>query len=160
CQLISLRQRPSKLSLTFRINRLDGRRSSNELGVNGSSSHEKLKTKILFAILATLVLVTASYSQSLDRAKLDRFLNRLAEKNKAMDSLTIAKDGKVLYSRAFGFSQITQSNGPLTAANRFRIGSITKMFTATIILKLAEEGKLKLSDTLDKFFPQIPNAQK
>jgi CubicO group peptidase (beta-lactamase class C family) len=34
------------------------------------------------------------------------------------------------------------------------------MFTATMILQLVEEGKLKLTDTLDKFFPQIPNAKK
>ena len=35
-----------------------------------------------------------------------------------------------------------------------------KMFTAAMILQLVEEGKLELTDTLDKFFPQIPNAQK
>jgi len=85
--------------------------------------------------------------------------DRLAEKNKARGSLTIAKDGKVLYTRAIGYSQINPKK-PLTAASRFRIGSITKMFTATMILQLVEEGKLKLTDTLDKFFPQIPNAQK
>jgi len=121
----------------------------------------KTKTKILFAALSTLVLVTTSFTQTLDRAKLDQFLDRLAEKNKAMGSLTIAKDGKDLYTRAFGFSQINGAEKrPMTAANRFRIGSITKMFTATLVLQLVEEGKLKLSDTLDKFFPQIPNAQK
>ncbi|MEK6325397.1 MAG: serine hydrolase domain-containing protein, partial [Acidobacteriota bacterium] len=65
------------------------------------------------------------------------------------------------YTRAIGYSQINGTEKkPLTAANRFRIGSITKMFTAVMILQLVEEGKLKLTDTLDKFFPQIPNAQK
>jgi CubicO group peptidase (beta-lactamase class C family) len=48
----------------------------------------------------------------------------------------------------------------LTAANKYRIGSITKMFTAAMIYQLFEEGKLKPTDTLDKFFPQIPNAKK
>jgi CubicO group peptidase (beta-lactamase class C family) len=48
----------------------------------------------------------------------------------------------------------------LTAASRFRIGSITKMFTASMILQLVEEGKLELSDSLARFFPQIPNAGK
>lgn len=48
----------------------------------------------------------------------------------------------------------------LNAASRFRIGSITKMFTAALVLKLVEEKKLKLTDTLDKFFPQIANSQK
>ena len=118
-----------------------------------------MKTKILFASLLTVALGTAGNAQTLDKAKLDQFFDRLAEKNKAMGSLTIAKDGKVLYTRAIGYSQINPKK-PLTAANRFRIGSITKMFTSVMSLQLVEEGKLKLTDTLDKFFPQIPNAQK
>jgi CubicO group peptidase (beta-lactamase class C family) len=48
----------------------------------------------------------------------------------------------------------------LTVSNRFRIGSITKMFTATMILQFVDEGKLKLTDPLDKFLPQVPNANK
>lgn len=120
-----------------------------------------MKIKILFASLLTLALFTAGYAQTLDKAKLDQFFDRLAEKNKAMGSLTITKDGKVIYTRAIGYSQINGTEKkPLTAANRFRIASITKMFTAAMILQLVEEGKLKLTDTLDKFVPQIPNAKK
>jgi D-alanyl-D-alanine carboxypeptidase len=120
-----------------------------------------MKIKILFAGLLTLALFTAGYAQTLDKAKLEEFFDRLAEKNKAMGSLTIAKDGKVLYTRAIGYSQINGAEKkPLTAANRFRIGSITKMFTASMILQLIEEGKLKPTDTLDKFLPQVPNAKK
>jgi CubicO group peptidase (beta-lactamase class C family) len=120
-----------------------------------------MKIKILFATLLTLALFTAGYAQTLGKAKLDQFFDRLAEKNKAMGSLTIAKDGNVLYTRAIGYSQINGTEKkPLTAANRYRIGSITKMFTAAMIFQLVEEGKLKLTDTLDKFFPQVPNAQK
>src|SRR5882724_9103755 len=120
-----------------------------------------MKTKNLFATLLTLALFTAGHAQMPDKAKLDQFFDRLAEKNKAMGSLTIAKDGNVLYSRAIGYGQVNGTEKkPLTAASRFRIGSITKMFTAAMIFQLAEERKLKLTDTLDKFFPQIPNAQK
>src|SRR5262249_43917010 len=120
-----------------------------------------MKTKNLFATLLTLALFTAGYSQTPDKAKLDRFFDRLAQKNKAMGSLVIAKDGKVIYSRAIGYSQINGTDKkPLTAANRFRIASITKTYTAVMILQLVEEGKLKLTDTLDKFFPQVPNAKK
>src|SRR4029434_9408183 len=120
-----------------------------------------MKKKIPFATILTLALGAAGYAQTLDKAKLDQFFDRLAEKNKAMGSLVIVKDGKVLYTRAIGYSQINGTEKkPLTAANRFRIASITKMFTATMILQLVEEGKLKLTDTLDKFFPQVPNAQK
>ncbi|MCI0366618.1 MAG: beta-lactamase family protein, partial [Phycisphaerales bacterium] len=109
----------------------------------------------------TLALFTAGHAETLDKAKLDQFFDRLAEKNKAMGSLAIAKDGNVLYTRVIGYSQINGTEKkPLSAASRFRIGSITKMFTAVMILQLVEEGKLKLTDTLDKFVPQIPNAGK
>jgi CubicO group peptidase (beta-lactamase class C family) len=120
-----------------------------------------MKTKTLFATLLTLAFFAAGNAQTLDKAKLDQFFDRLAEKNKAMGSLIIAKDGNVLYTRAIGHSQINGTEKkPLTGANRFRIASITKTFTAVMILQLVEEGKLKLTDTLDKFFPQVPNAQK
>src|SRR5262245_18263274 len=120
-----------------------------------------MKIKILFATVLTLALGAAGYAQALDKAKLDQFFDRLAEKNKAMGSLIIAKDGKVVYTRAFGYAQVdATTKKPVTAASRFRIASITKTYTAVMILQLVEEGKLKLTDTLDKFFPQVPNAQK
>jgi D-alanyl-D-alanine carboxypeptidase len=118
-----------------------------------------MKTKILFATLLTLALFTDGHAQTLDKAKLDQFLDRLAEKNKGMGSLTLAKDGNVLYSRSFGYSQINgNEKKPLTAETKYRIGSITKTFTAVMIFQLVEEKRLRLTDTLDRFFPQIPNA--
>jgi CubicO group peptidase (beta-lactamase class C family) len=112
-------------------------------------------------MLLTFASFTAAHAQTLDKAKLDQFFDRLAEKNKAMGSLVIAKDGDVLYTRSIGYGQINAAERkPLTAASRFRIASITKMYTAVMILQLVEEGKLKLTDTLDKFIPQVPNAQK
>jgi CubicO group peptidase (beta-lactamase class C family) len=112
-----------------------------------------------FIAILTLAMVATAHAQSFDKAKLDQLLERLAEKNKGMGSLTLAKDGKVIYSRSFGYAQIDENEKkPVTAATRFRIASITKTFTAVMILQLVEEGKLSLTDTLDKFFPQIPNA--
>jgi CubicO group peptidase (beta-lactamase class C family) len=120
-----------------------------------------MKIKNLFAILLTLAFFTAGHAQTLDKAKLDQFFDRLAEKNKAMGSLTIARDGNVLYTRSIGYSQINGTEKkPLTSATRYRVGSITKMFTAAMIFQLVEKGKLKLTDTLDKFFPQVANAKK
>ena len=116
---------------------------------------------MLFAIFLTLASHAAGHAQTLDKAKLDQFFDRLAEKNKAMGSLTIVKDGNVLYSRSIGYSQINGTEKKLlTTTNRFRIGSITKMFTAAMIFQLVEEEKLRLTDTLDKFLPQVPNAGK
>jgi CubicO group peptidase (beta-lactamase class C family) len=118
-----------------------------------------MKTRTLFTTLLMLALVTAGRAQMLDKAKLDQFLDRLAEKNKAMGSLALAKDGNVIYSHSFGYRQIDgNEKKPLTAETKYRIASITKMYTAVMIFQLVEEKKLRLTDTLDKFFPQIPNA--
>src|SRR4029453_14117796 len=118
-----------------------------------------MKTKLLFAILLILALFTAGYAQTLDNAKLDQLFDRLLEKNKGMGSLILAKDGNVLYSRSFGYSQVNGTKKkPLTADTKYRIHSITKTYTAVMIFQLVEEGKLKLTDPLDKFFPQIPSA--
>lgn len=112
-------------------------------------------------LLLCALIFTAAHAQTPDKGKLDQFFNRLAEKNKAMGSLIITKEGNIFYSRAIGYSQINSTEKkPVSEATRFRIGSISKMFTAAMIFQLVEENKLKLTDTLDKFFPQIPNAQK
>jgi len=118
-----------------------------------------MKTRILFAAFLTLTLFTSGYAQSLDKAKLDQLFDLLLEKNKGMGSVTIAKGGNVLYTRAFGYSQINGTEKKTaTAETKYRIASITKTYTAVMIFQLVEEGRLKLTDTLDKFFPQIPNA--
>src|SRR4028118_2346733 len=98
-----------------------------------------MKIKILFAPLLTLALFTTGYAQTLDKAKLDQFFDRLAEKNKAMGSLTVARGGNILYTRAIGYSQINgNERKPATTATRYRVGSITKMFTAAMIFQLVE----------------------
>src|SRR6266540_1349956 len=80
-----------------------------------------MKTKMLFATLLTLVLCTAGYAQTLDKAKLDQLFDRLLEKNKGMGSLTLAKDGNVLYTRSFGYCQINVTEKiPWTATTKYR----------------------------------------
>lgn len=119
------------------------------------------KIKAPLVVLLSLTLFSTGYAQSIDKAKLDQLFDRLLEKNKGMGSITIAKDGKTLYTRSFGYSQISEAvKEPLTDSTKYRISSITKTYTAVMIFQLIEEGKLKLNDTLDKFFPQIPNASK
>ncbi len=120
-----------------------------------------MKNKILSAAFIILTLFGASYAQTFDKAKLDNLFDVLAAKNKAMGSLTVSKDGNVIYSRAVGFSQISEKEKkPSTVSTKYRIGSITKMFTATMIFQLVDAGKLKLTDTLDKYYPNVPNAKK
>lgn len=119
-----------------------------------------MKNKILISILLTAISIGAVYSQQFNKPKLDSLFDLLAAKNKAMGSLTLSKNGKIVYSRAIGYSLISeQASLPSTEITKYRIGSISKMFTATMIFQLVEEGKVKLSSTLDTYFPVIPNAK-
>lgn len=116
--------------------------------------------KLILGLLA-FVLVSVGYAQTIDKEKLDQLFDRLLEKNKGMGSIVLTKEGKIVYERCFGYSLMDgTTKTSITSNTRFRISSITKTYTAVMILQLVEEGKLMLQDNLDKFFPQIPNAGK
>src|SRR5215475_6990647 len=98
------------------------------------SSKPFMQNKFLFAFLTIASFSATAFGQALDKAKLDQFFDRLDEKNKAMGSLTIAKDGNVLYTRVIGYSQINGTEKkPLSSASRFRIGSITKIDRKSVV---------------------------
>ena len=71
----------------------------------------------------------------------------------------LAREGKVLYEKAFGLANIEQDL-PMKSTDVFRIGSNTKQFTAVAILKLAEAGKLTLQDDITKYIPGYPTHGK
>ena len=119
-----------------------------------------MRNKLLTSIILTLLSFGVAYSQNLNKPKLDSLFNILAEKNKGMGSLAISKNGTVLYSKAIGYSVISdKEKKPATITTKYRIGSITKMFTAVMIFQLVEEGAIKLNTTLDTYFPNVPNAK-
>ena len=120
-----------------------------------------MRTKILTTTLLIGLSFGTVFPQSFNKPKLDSLMDILAEKNNAMGSLTISKNGVIVYSRAIGYSYISSNEKiPATNQTKYRIGSITKMFTATMIFQLIEGGKLSLTTTVDKYFPQLPNASK
>jgi CubicO group peptidase (beta-lactamase class C family) len=98
-------------------------------------------------------------AQCLDRGKLDSFFDAAAASNKAMGSMAIAKNGQLIYKKAFGFSFYTREQKiPSSENSKYRVGSISKIFTATIVFQLIEENKLSLSTTLSHFFADFPHA--
>lgn len=117
--------------------------------------------KLLFSALLFLIINTTSHSQVENNVKLDEFFERLEDKNMAMGNVVISRNGNIIYTNSFGSRSINeQSNQPITLETRHRVGSITKMFTSVMILQLVEEGKIKLTDNLEVYFPEIPNSDK
>ena len=72
-------------------------------------------------------------------------------------SILIAKDGEILYEKYSGKIDLRKKDS-LTSATPMHIASTSKTFTAIAILRLVEENKLSLDDTLEKFFPNFPYA--
>jgi len=69
----------------------------------------------------------------------------------------VAVDGKPVLRRGFGLAD-RELGVPNTPQMKFRIGSITKQFTAAAILQLQEAGKLQLDDPISKYYPEAPPA--
>jgi CubicO group peptidase (beta-lactamase class C family) len=72
-------------------------------------------------------------------------------------AILISKDGKVVYEKGYGYSDIDNKT-KITPDTKFRIGSITKQFIASAILRLQEDGKLNVTDKLSKYFPDFPRG--
>lgn len=67
----------------------------------------------------------------------------------------VAKDGKTLYKGAFGYGNI-QTADTLTTQTAFQLASVTKTFTSSAVLKLVQEGKISLDDSVQQYLPEFP----
>ncbi len=90
---------------------------------------------------------------------IDRALKNAVKPDGPGFVLLVARDGKILCERAAGLADV-KGKRPLTQDTVFRIGSVTKQFVSAAILLSGEEGKLKTSDALEKFFPGFPRGEK
>ena len=115
--------------------------------------------KRLTALVLLLFVCLLVAAQSFYRQKADSLIDLVEKFDKSMGSVSVFHDGEEVYQRAFGYADV--ENGIKANANtRYRIGSVSKVFTAVIILKLIEEGKLTLETKLYEFYPEVPNAEK
>jgi CubicO group peptidase (beta-lactamase class C family) len=94
---------------------------------------------------------------SIDTCKpIDNYLTKLTNEKNFSGGLLIVKDGKKIFSKGYGWAD-KDKKIPFTPGTLASIGSITKAFTATAIMKLVEQNKLSLDDQLKKYFSTIPN---
>jgi D-alanyl-D-alanine carboxypeptidase len=117
-----------------------------------------MKLCFLLSLLSLFLLATA-YPQTPDTKKLDSLFTMLQQRGLATGSVAISTNGKTTYQRAIGFS-LLDSNKKITpdVNTKYRVGSVSKMFTAVMIFQLIDEGKLHFTDKLATYFPRLPNA--
>jgi len=109
---------------------------------------------ILRALLVVFV-ATSCFAQ--DVARLDQIVQPYVQNKTFMGSVLVARGPDVILSKGYGSANL-EWDVPNTPSTKFRLGSITKQFTAASILLLEERGKLKLDDPIKTFVPDAPAA--
>jgi CubicO group peptidase (beta-lactamase class C family) len=107
--------------------------------------------------LLFLLMVSAGVAQ--DKARMDAVASSHTEGDRFMGNVLVARDGVVVFEKGYGWANM-ELKVPHTAAGRFRIGSVTKQFTAAAILLLEEQGKLRVDDPVARHIPEAPVAWK
>lgn len=112
-----------------------------------------------YLLLFTIMLTTSLnlQAQKVDTSLLNQYLDALEVNNKFMGRIALAHKGFIIYERNIGYSDI-EAQLKADAKTSLRIGSISKTFTATLVMKAIEEGLLKLNDPIDKWFPLIEES--
>ena len=85
------------------------------------------------------------------------YLDSLSKTQNFSGAILVAHQGQVLFKGAYGFANVEWSL-PNTSQTKFEIGSLTKQFTASAILKLVEAGKLRLDAPISAYIADLPNS--
>jgi CubicO group peptidase (beta-lactamase class C family) len=112
-----------------------------------------------FAFVAAVAIFTATSAKfSLAQepgVRADQIVQSYVDANHFMGSVLVAKDGTIILDKGYGFANL-EWQIPNSAGTKFRLGSITKQFTAASILLLEDRGKLKTDDLVKNYLPDAP----
>ena len=118
------------------------------------------KRHTILSILALSALCSRGFSQPDDSSisiKIDTLIQNLYAREQFNGAILVARNGKVVYEKAYGKSDFDK-NVPFSVSTPCYLASVSKQFTATGILILADKGQLSLKDPLNKYFPDFPGG--
>ncbi len=110
-------------------------------------------------LVFAVVLCTGLAQEVPLAARLDHVAEAYQQHRRFIGSVLVAKGGTILLEKGYGMANI-ELDVPNTPTTKFRLGSITKQFTATAILQLQEKGSLSVKDAACKYFDKCPDAWK
>ena len=113
---------------------------------------------LLVALSLQAVAQTPSSTSDLT-ARINQELEKVFKPNEPGAAIIAVKDGQVVFRKGYGMANL-ELGVAIEPDMIFRIGSITKQFTAVSILMLMEQGKLNLSDEITKFLPDYPTQDR
>jgi CubicO group peptidase (beta-lactamase class C family) len=114
--------------------------------------------RLLTLLAAAFLLAACQPSQEETiAARVDDIVHSQVDNKKFTGSVLVAKGDHILFNKSYGLANV-EWNIPNTPTTKFRIGSVTKQFTAAAILLLAQQGKLKLEDPVKTHWPEAPRS--
>ncbi len=122
--------------------------------MKSNSNYPFLKNGIL--LLFILIISNMSMAQT-KVEQIEKLINTYQEYGKFNGSVLVSEQGKVIYKKGFGMANM-EWDIPNQPNTKHRLGSITKQFTAMLILQLVAEGKLDLQEPITTYLPDYPKA--
>src|SRR5450631_804571 len=104
-----------------------------------------------------LFISIAVLGRTQDVSRMDQIMQSYASAKTFMGTVLVARGGEILFSKGYGMANL-EWDIPNSPSTKFRLGSVTKQFTAASILLLEERGKLKVEDPVKKHMPDAPAA--
>ncbi len=111
-------------------------------------------SKLLFFLFIAILATQSSVSAQSKAAKIDSLMKLYSEYGQFNGSILVAEKGKVIYKKGLGYANM-EWEIPNKPDTKHRLGSITKQFTAALILQLVEQGKIKLDGTISDYLPDF-----
>jgi len=127
-------------------------------------NHKKKQTLYFSLIISLLVFIplsTTLYAKTKKdfKNKVDQYITAYVNMNQFSGSVLIAQNGRILISKGYGMANY-EHEVPNNSQTKFRIGSLTKQFTAMAIMMLEEQELLSINDYLKEYMPDYPNGDK
>ncbi|MEX1139699.1 MAG: serine hydrolase [Bacteroidota bacterium] len=114
-----------------------------------------LKLQVVTLVLSVCFLSLQTGISQTKAEKIDALLKQVSENGQFNGAVLVAENGKVIYKKGYGKANF-EWDIPNAPDTKFRLGSITKQFTAMLILQLVQQGKIKLDGTITDYLPDYP----
>ncbi|MEL7147059.1 MAG: serine hydrolase domain-containing protein [Bacteroidota bacterium] len=109
--------------------------------------------------IAVLFILTIQYACGQPNAAVDALFEDYARADTPGIAVSVLKDDQVVYQKGFGLGNLEYSI-PITEKTKFHVASLSKQFTAFMILQLQDEGILSIKDDIRKYIPELPDYGK
>jgi D-alanyl-D-alanine carboxypeptidase len=119
-----------------------------------------MKNIIWVVVITTLLFSCGSDNNNKNYSNnIDELLDSFYQNDKFMGNVSLSHEGLIIYSRAVGFAELVDKKAS-TERTKYRVGSISKMFTAVLVFKAIEEGELSIDTPLSQYYPEVDQSEK